>query len=71
MVREEGGSEGQWMGSGGRVTMIWTNLKEGLFDPVVLDHAVAAQVRDQFRIGRAGAAPRHAGVCDCPGSTPE
>lgn len=48
-----------------------THLQEGLLDPVVLDHAVAAQVRDQFGVGRAGAAPRHACVCDCPGIVPE
>lgn len=59
------------MGGGVKVMMVWTDLEEGLFDPVVLDHAVAAQVRDQFRIGCAGASPRHAGVCDCPGIAPE
>lgn len=51
---------------------LWTHLQEGLLDPVVLDHAVAAQVRDQFRIGRAGAAPSHAGgCCECPGAVLE
>lgn len=59
------------MGGGVKVMMVWTDLEEGLLDPVVLDHAVAAQIRDQFRIGRAGAAPRHAGVFDCPESIPE
>lgn len=59
------------MGGGVKVMMVCSHLEEGLLDPVVLDHAVAAEVRDQFRIGRAGAAPRHAGVCDCPGIAPE
>lgn len=50
----------------------WTYFQEGLFDPVVLDHAVPAQVRDQFRIRRARAAPSHAcGCCECLGVTPE
>lgn len=48
-----------------------THLQERRLDPVVLDHAVAAQVRDEFRIGRAGAAPSHAcGRCEFPGASP-
>jgi hypothetical protein len=39
------------------------DLEEGLLDRVGLDHAVAAQVLDQFLVGGAGAAPRHAGDC--------
>lgn len=71
MVHEEGKSEGKGTEGGVKVITAGTNFEEGLLDPVVLDHAVAAQVGDQFRIGRAGATPRHAGVCDCPRSAPE